>query len=604
MDKFKFNYYIYKMVNKIIKFLLMTLTLFLGVSMVSAAVNVIDVTLSEDVYESVTYDPLGSTSGNWSDTGEVQTYTPVGTLTISNNHPTDSVNDIILNLSGYSNIYNLAYSSGRESSFIGSGDNVLITIPDLGSGQNIVYTYSINETIIAPPINFTSNYSLSRILAGRTLTVQDTLQNRGTTCVYNITVVQDGGSIIEGSNVYNFTLSALGGSDSTNATIAGDSQSLDWNVSNLDCLNVGEQTDIFYDVTTPSQTPIANTYTIVNSTINYRTNVTASTLAVVSTLATVDQELNFDKYITDLIDDTNASWEVEGGVLSQSNITVNLTSVTFWVSQRNGTGTGFTNPSIFDNDTVSGSQLLLSLTPGQLLNSTLTPWTNDGSEWAFNYTYAQSPIVWMDITNEIVDDGIQLTDSSVSYGANSVYIKQLYVATGYWLEITKNITRFGDNNYSIDITVMNLGSSRTPADQAVIVYNFLPNTFNLTSPFAYSSSTWYTTDETNDTLNDVTYNGTMFQFAIMQNNIYNVSLDLWGGASNTNNTWTLSYNVTGDGNFAFEDLFLTGVDPLNVGELGGTKALSVENVYKVLSAKGEYLLMGAAAAVGVLLLLI
>jgi hypothetical protein len=45
------------------------------------------------------------------------------------------------------------------------------------------------------------------------------------------------------------------------------------------------------------------------------------------------------------------------------------------------------------------------------------------------------------------------------------------------------------------------------------------------------------------------------------------------------------------------------VDPLNVGEFGGTKALSVENIYKVLSAKGEYLLMGAAAVVGVLLLL-
>jgi hypothetical protein len=133
----------------------------------------------------------------------------------------------------------------------------------------------------------------------------------------------------------------------------------------------------------------------------------------------------------------------------------------------------------------------------------------------------------MDLTNEIVHDGIQLTNTSVSYGSNSVYIKQLYVATGYWLEITKNITRFGDNNYSIDITVMNLGSSRTPNNQAVIVYNFLPNTFNLTSPFAYSSSTWYTTDETNDTLNDVEYNGTMFQFAITETNVFNSSLDIW-----------------------------------------------------------------------------
>jgi hypothetical protein len=591
------------MVNKIIRFLIMTLTLFLGVSMVSAAVNVLDVTMTEDIYESVTYDPLGSTSGNFSDTGEVQTYTPTGTLLIENNHPTDSVNDIILNLSGYNNIYNFVLSTGRQSTFVESGDNVYITIPDLASGQSVSYTYSINESSFAPPLNFTSNYSNSRILAGNPITVQDNVQNRFSTCVYNITVVQDSGQIVEGSDVYNFTFSGLAGTDSANASIDGDSQGLNWNVSGLSCLNAGEQTEIYYDVATPSGTPVANTYTIANSTINYRTNTTASTLGLVSILSTIDQELNFDKYITDLIDDTNASWEVEGVVLSQSNITVNLTSVTFWVSQRNGTGTGFTNPGLIDNDTVSGSELLLSLTPNQLLNSTLTPWTNDGSEWGFNYTYAQSPIVWMDLTNEIVNDGIQLTNSSVSYGSNSVYIKQLYVATGYWLEITKNITRFGDNNYSIDITVMNLGSSRTPANQAVIVYNFLPNTFNLTSPFAYSSSTWYITDETNDTLNDVEYNGTMFQFAITETNVFNSSLDIWGGASNANNTWTLSYNVTGDGNFAFEDLFLTGVDPLNVGEFGGTKALSVENIYKVLSAKGEYLLMGAAAVVGVLLLL-
>lgn len=602
------------MINQtIIKNFIFVLTLLLGVSAVSAAVNVIDVTFTENVYESVTYDPLTAGSGNFFDAGETQVYSPTGSIVITNNHATDGVNDIILNISGYSNIYNLTFSSGRPSTFIVSGDNVIITIPDLGASQTVTYTYNINETNIAPPLNMTSSYSKSRILAGLPITVTDNLKNvmnatlyPATTCIYNINIVQDTGSIIEGSSIYNFTINAstVAGLDSTNVTVAPSNQSLTWNVLNSGCLDSTNTTNINYAINTPTQTPASDTYTIVNSTINYRTNATASRLGLVSTKAVVDQEINFDKYTTNIIDDSNATWEILSTVTSLSDITVNLTQVTLWVSVRNGTGTGFTNPSLIDNDTISATTLLKTLTPNQLLNSSLTPWSNLGTEWSFNYTYASSPIVWMDIENQIVSDGIQLTDSEVSYGANSVYIKQLYVTTGYWLEINKNITRLADNNYSIFIEVKNLGNSRTPGGQAVIVYNFLPIAFNLTSAFVSSTSTWYQTDETNTSLADPTYNGTMYQFAITETNVYNSSLDIWGGASNVNNTWSVLYNVTGDGEFAFEDLFLTGVDPLHIDEIGGTQALSVENAYKILSAKGEYLLMGLAAIVGVALLLI
>ena len=73
---------------------------------------------------------------------------------------------------------------------------------------------------------------------------------------------------------------------------------------------------------------------------------------------------------------------------------------------------------------------------------------------------------------------------------------------------------------------------------------------------------------------------------------------------NLNNTWTLTYNVSGNGEFNFDDLFLTGVDPLNVGEVGGTQAVIVEGEYSFLGAKVEYILGVMALIVGALVLFI
>ena len=237
-----------------------------------------------------------------------------------------------------------------------------------------------------------------------------------------------------------------------------------------------------------------------------------------------------------------------------------------------------------------------------LLNSSTGNWNNTGSEWYFNSTFSSSPIVWMNLQNNIIDDGIQLTDRSITYGDNSIYVKELYIATGYWLQVTKNITRLSEGNYSILVTVLNRGTSPTPTGQVVMVYNFIPNTFNLTSSFAYSASTWYSTSVANETLNDPVYNGTMFQFGLLPaTNPYDSSLAAYGSGPNANNTWTVEYNISGSGEFNFDDLFLSGVDPLNVQEVGATKALSVESIYGMISAKFEYVLVGVAVVASVLL---
>ena len=97
----------------------------------------------------------------------------------------------------------------------------------------------------------------------------------------------------------------------------------------------------------------------------------------------------------------------------------------------------------------------------------------------------------------------------------------------------------------------------------------------------------------------------MYQFALIPNgNPSDSSLDLYGGASNENNTWTAEFNVTGSGEFKFDDLFLTGVDPLHVEEYGSTKALSIEGAIGFVSDKLGIALGVAAVIIGSLTLLL
>ena len=579
---------------------------FFYTSCVYASTNVLDVNIVENVYEVVNYNPRVSGSGIWFDSNENESlYNLTGSIIIENNHNTDAVQDIVLNVTGVSKIYGLSYSLGSIGYVTDNGDSYILSIPDLGPGSQSIFTYSINTSLISPPINFTTNYSDLSIFAGLDFGVTDKIHNSmnesfySDTCIFNLSVIQEASSIFQSPLLLNFTFnSSITGLDATNASISADNQTLTWNVWNKGCFGAGNVTDISYNMNAPAGVAISNDYEFTNTTIFYNLNSSVSGLSLVSLSAIGDLELNFQKYMNELLTGDNATWKITSEVVSQSNITLNLTSVTLWVSQRNATGTGFTNPSQIDNDTINTATVLQKFyTIDELINNSINPWTNLGSEWYFNYTYSSSPIVWMDLNNTIYNDGVQLTNRSYSYGNNSLFIKEIYVATGYWLQITKNITRLAEGNFSVFIQVVNLGSSPTPANQAVVIYNFLPITVNLSSVFVYSDSTWYNTSETNESLNDAVYNGTMYQYALLANgNPYNSSLDKYSGSFNLNNTWNVTFNVTGSGNYTFDDLFLTGVDPLNVREYGGTKSLNAISNYRILSASGEYLMMGSSCS--------
>jgi hypothetical protein len=586
--------------------LIVALLLCFNTYTIFASSNILKIEMSEKVYENITYNSL---------TGEnINSYQIQGEILVSNIHSSESIENIKLNFTNILDIYNLTYNSGNLgfiSDFNLGGNSAQLLIPDLGPQQNTSFIYLINTTSITNPINFSTNYNEFSVFAGSSFNVSDTITNTLNSsqyvnnCIYNISINQQALEINQSFPVNFEFIGPVSGTDSSNTVLSADNRTLNWSVSNNGCLNSGLSSDINYYLKTPVGVDLADDYDFSNSNIKYQFNDTISRIDLTNIHASGDLELEFQKYQVNVLTGDNATWKITSSVDSSSDFLVNLDKVTLWVSQRNGTGTGFTNPALIDQDTISGENLTNQYIPNQNLNSTLPSWDNIANEWFFNYTFSSSPIVWMDLENTIVNDGIQLTNRSVSYAENQVFIKEIHVATGYWLEIQKNITRISEGNFNVFIKVSNLGSSVTPTNQAVVVYNFIPNTFTLTSNFDFSSSTWYSTQSTNQTLNDITYNGTMHQYALLANtNPFNSSLDLYGGSETDDNTWTVSYNVSGSGEFKFDDLFLTGVDPLNVGEIGGTKSITTKSEYKSSTSFTSYILPSLATLVGILVLLL
>jgi hypothetical protein len=444
------------------------------------------------------------------------------------------------------------------------------------------------------------------LLAGDTLTITDTILNEidnstfSDTCISNIILTQQTAPVDFSGTLYNFTFNtslAIAGSDAGNAVFDNDQQQT-WNLRAGGCLNKTQSENIIYDIISPYNIPASTDYIMSNTTFQYDINHSLSSLSVSDIKVISEAEVSFEKTIIGaadpLLHGSNVTWNVTGQFSSGLNITYNLTEVTLWVSQRNVNGS-FTDPNTIDNDTIATTTpLTIDYQPNFLINST-TPWQSSG--WQFNYSDLPSPIVWMDVNFTIADDGAQLIDKSISREGNDIYIKELYLIVGYWLEINKNITAISTDNYHIRIDVHNKGNQVTPAGSIVTIYDFIPSNFALTAPFAFSNSLWYNTDLSNNSIVGE-YNGTLHQWALTPNTPLNTSF-AQGPAFNANTTWSVDYNVTGSGDYTLLDVFVTGLDPQKVEGAGTSTAVVVSEILdRIGSTEGIF-----AAVASVLLLL-
>ena len=550
----------------------------------------IRVELKEFVDQNVLYNPLKSNSGIWVDANENQSnYNITGYIVVSNNNPNGkTMSDIYVSL-GYTDNSTLpVHYSGRNGTFISNNPysgNLILHIPEIEAGENSTWVYSVNTTNIRPPLNLTSSYSDTKVLAGSNFTVTDVLENvfdnyafQTNSCIYNIVLNQTTVPINFSGAMQDFYFipSSTSGSDASNVTYSADNLTQTWNVLGSNCLYKTNTSNINYGILTPLNVPKTGDFTVTNTTLSYFLNQTISHMRVVDITGISEADLSFGKKIVSPSHPTlygsNVTWNVTGYFNTDTNITYNLTQVTFWVSQRNVNGS-YTDPNTVDVDPISGANLTTSSIPNVLVNSSLS-WTS--SNWLFNYSDLPSPIVWMDVNFTIQNDGTQLVNRSVTQNGNDLYIKELYLIIGYWLEIEKNITSLGSDSYNIRIDVHNKGNQVTPGDAIVTIYDFVPSTFNITSPIVYSTSTWYSTSHANNTVSGG-FNGTLHQWAILPSNVLNTSFSA-GPAKNSNTTWYADFNVTGQGDYDVMDVFVTGLDPQKVDGAGASSTTVVTEV--------------------------
>lgn len=581
-------------------------------SAILAASEQIRVDLIEEVNQVVTYNPLGSgaSAGLWAGANENQSeYNLSGYVIVTNSNPTETLSDIYISLVDTTRITLPTYSEGRTGTFIGndtSSNTIVLHIPELEAGENSTWRFSGNASNIIPPLNLSTSYSDSKLLAGDVLTITDTIVNEidnstfSDTCVRNIVLTQQTAPVDFSGTNYNFTFNdskAITGSDALNAVFDNNQQQT-WNLRAGGCLNKTESESITYDIISPYNIPASTDYIMSNTTFQYDINHSLSSLSVSDIKVISEADVSFEKAIVGASDPllygSNVTWNVTGQFTTGLDITYNLTEVTLWVSQRNVAG-AFTDPNTIDNDTISNVPLTVDYFPNALINST-TPWASSG--WQFNYSDLPSPIVWMDVNFTIADDGAQLIDKSVAREGNDIYIKELYLIVGYWLEINKNITAIGPDQYHIRIDVHNKGNQVTPAGSIVTIYDFVPSTFSVDAGvFSFSNSPWYNTGESNNSVAGE-YNGTLFQWALIPQTSLNTSF-AQGPAFNSNTTWSVDYNVTGSGDYTLLDVFVTGLDPQKVEGAGGSGSVIVSEILdRIGSTEGIF-----AAVASVLLLL-
>lgn len=598
------------------KFVFVFASIMLSLFAANATQQQVLIEMDEYVDQTVIYNPLKSGSGIWQDTTENQShYNLTGYLTISNTNPNGkSIFDIYISFSDTGNITLPVHIDGRTGTFVSNGTSsgsIVLHIPELNSGENSTWIYNpINRTAIRPPLNFTTVYSDEKLLAGDNITVNDTIENvfdnfsyQSDTCIYGINITQVTTPVdFNGFDQnYYFLPSTTVGSDASNVSYSADNKTQYWDGLNGNCLDKGNKADISYDINTPLNIPKTTHYSMINSTIRYNLNQTISHLRVVDITAISEGSLDFEKRIMKPSHPTlygsNVTWNVTGYFNTDTNITYELRDYVLWVSQRVGVSG---DPNTVDNDTISNATLRETQSPYVLVNSS-APWTSPS--WLFNYSDLPSPIVYMDVNFTIKNDGTQLINRSVTRNGDDLYIKELYMIIGYWLEINKNITSLGNDSYNLKIDVHNKGNQVTPADSPVTIYDFVPATFNITSNMVYTSypynsgSTWHTTTHANYSVNG-TYNGTLHQWALMPNTTLNTSFAA-GPDKNENTTWRVEFNVTGLGDYEVMDVFITGLDPQQVDGAGSTKSVVVSEVVdRIKSTEGIF-----AVVASVLLLL-
>lgn len=464
---------------------------------------------------------------------------------------------------------------------------VVIHIPELRPGNHTTYKYNVTCQDTEPPVDIVTNYTSNstdypninrKVLAGYNWTVTQGARNNlylGQN-VTNVNITINAQTVQWNTTEFNFTLQELlPVQDWNNVHGNGTSNRTWWWAPNGGELAPNEHFNISYIVQAPYSVPFTATYLALLENITYDAPFLMSNLTIIDINASAKLNHSMEKRIhkpSDNEENHNVTWEIRPEVIVPINASYELNSVSLWVTHNmnpnNYTGINKT----YDN---AGAPL-------QELNySTDSVWgteTDPQDHWRFNYTDGSNssyppPIVWMRPEWIITNKYTQLMNYSRTVSGNDIYLKYMYVINGYWLQVNKNITSIGEDQYKVYTYVENIGNGWTPEGEYVTVYDYVPEEFEA---YGFTKTSKFRNISVGTPGSE--YYGTSYRWNIPWKGTMNSSLGPRNGPDPTspgNYSWNVTYYVNGSGDYRVSDLYIVGLDPLKVDGASSSPVISV-----------------------------
>ncbi|MDF1532052.1 MAG: hypothetical protein P1P72_07025 [ANME-2 cluster archaeon] len=518
-----------------------------------SADNVLDITVTEYASRLDTFNgtqPLFSGGINGT-----------GLINITNTLSSTTLYDINLNLSSGTTDSATWNTISPGVSLTPTGSNVIVHINNLSGLASVLISY--NMTSAPMPIIFSETYAANKILVNDSTNASLTLTYNSSVSVTNIQLIK-AASDVNSNSISDFIFSndavTLGTSlITTNDTIT-------WNIPEL---NATSTTATLNFTITESDSDAHNSSTPQSAILFYVGNATLSFTASNSTISGSGVTVNGNPTATTL----NFQIELQKNQLGTSE------------GGSGGNDWGFT-PTITNGDTetinfsISAVTVYVTNTTNleAVVNTTTYPaftlsnsgtWTQ--SEWQIFDFPDPVPVGWIDVdlSVNLSNMGGQLTESYYTSNGSYILIEQIYVISGYLIEVRKTITPNATTDYyDISLWVHNKGNLATPP--TVVVYDIVPQNFSMVyMSRAANGSTSITSP------------------IIGQAYWWNVST-LQADGTPGNQTY-VNYTVNGTGIYRMMDLFIVGIDPTYSLSMQSTPVLSISNIM-VMDANLESLL--------------
>jgi len=565
--------------NRLILLFLLVLISILCILSVNADFGThINVTIVEEVFQETSF------AENFTLTEWQKSCVSLGTINITNPN-NETVYDISISFIN-TNLLSTNLTWDNTTKFGNhtegqSGQTIVIHIPELRQYNYSVFRYNISCMGQNPSLNIISDYYnyehgfTRKVLSGKEWTINQTIRNDNIaqSNITNVNITITAANVTWNSSEFSFYLKNLyPNGDYLNVHGNGTSNITWWWQPNGGELAWNDNFSIKYNVSAPLSVPFTATYLAIREKTEFQVyDNLLSNLTIDGINASARADFDFEKRITkpsDNIENHNVTWEIRPYMTVPVNITYDLNRVTLWVTlnQDPTNKTTLTQWGLLEKNYTGSPLKQINITTG---------WGNSSTFWLFNYTDGTNstylpPIVWMKPEFLIANKYAQIVNYTSSISGNDSYYKYIYVVAGYWLQISKNVTNIGEDQYQININVENIGNGWTPRYEKVTVYDFVPNEFGVwnMSPAGYSCALGGSGCSNLSIGNPGDdYYGNSYRWDIDWKGTMNSSLGPKTGPDATgaiNYSWSLSYKVNGSGPYRVSELYIVGLDPLKV----------------------------------------